>query len=196
LTDDEIKSFWQATAMVAAPLAQCLQLLLLTGCRRDEIGKLRRDEISADGTVITIPASRSKNKKPHVIPLSPLAREILASVQTTGDLVFVAGRGSTLPWSRIKSRLDAEMKSTGWRLHDVRRTVSTGLTALGVEPSVTEACLNHHSGTRSGVAGVYNQHHYLPEKTAALARWSDHVIGLVEGRTAKVVPIKRKGGGR
>jgi integrase len=191
LSDTEIKAFWQATATVAEPVAQCLKLLLLTGCRRDEIGLLRCSEVNdADGT-ITIPASRSKNKKPHVIPLPPLARDILRSVKTSGDQVFTNGRG--LAWSRIKAQLDAAMKPTmPWRLHDVRRTFSTGLNKIGIEPHLVEATLNHYSGHRAGVAGVYNQYAYLPEKTAALQRWCDQVIGLVEGRAAKVLPIKRK----
>jgi hypothetical protein len=81
-------------------------------------------------------------------------------------------------------------------LHDVRRTFSTGLNKIGVEPHIVEACLNHQSGAKASVAGTYNQWHYLPEKTAALQRWSDHVIGLVEDRAAKVLPMKRKVRGR
>ncbi|HEY3224947.1 MAG TPA: tyrosine-type recombinase/integrase, partial [Pseudolabrys sp.] len=181
LTDDEIKAFWQACATVGEPVAQCLKLLLLTGCRRDEIGKLRRAEISDQDNAITIPASRAKNNKPHVVPLPPLAREILRGVQTSGDQVFNAGRG--LPWSRIKAHLDGALNfSKPFVLHDLRRTFSTGLNKIGVEPHVVEACLNHQSGHKAGVAGTYNVWHYLPEKTAALERWADHVIGLVEGR--------------
>ena len=88
LTDDEVEAFWKACDTLAEPVAQCLKLLLLTGCRRDEIGKLRRAEISDDGSTVTIPASRSKNKKAFVIPLPPLAQEILRSVQTSGEFVF------------------------------------------------------------------------------------------------------------
>ena len=167
---------------------------MLTGCRRDEIARLRRAEINdADGSV-TIPASRSKNKKPHVVPLPPLAREILRSVRANGDVVFATASGKPVAaWSRIKSQLDHAQKfSTPWVLHDLRRTFSTGLNKIGVEPHVVEACLNHVSGHKAGVAGVYDQYAYLPEKTAALERWADHIIGLVEGRTAKVVPMKRK----
>src|SRR5262249_21998510 len=137
------------------------------------------------------PGGEIENKRPHLIPLPPLAREILASVKTNGDQVFNAGRG--LPWSRIKAQLDDVLKFSPWVLHDLRRTFATGLNALGVEPAHVEACLNHLSGVKSGVAGVYNVHHYLPEKRVALARWADHVIGLVEGKAATVVPMKRKG---
>jgi len=78
-------------------------------------------------------------------------------------------------------------------IHDLRRTVSTGMNALGVAPATVEAVLNHTSGSRNGVAGIYNRHAYHNEKRAALARWADHVIGLVEGQTgAKIVPMKWK----
>ena len=143
---------------------------------------------------MTIPANRSKNKKSFVIPLPPLARDILRSVQTSGDFVFAKNGKPVAAWSRIKAELDAVLKfSAPWVLHDLRRTFSTGLNRIGVAPEVVEACLNHVSGSKAGVAGVYNQYAYLPEKTAALERWADHVIGLVEGRAAKVVPMKRKG---
>jgi integrase len=194
LTDAELVKFWKACDTVGEPVAQCLKLVLLTGCRRDEIGKLRRAEISDDGT-ITIPAGRSKNKRSFVIPLPPLARDILRSVQTSGDFVFTTARGKPIAaWSRIKAELDAVLKlESAWVLHDLRRTFSTGLNKIGVAPEVVEACLNHISGSKAGVAGTYNQWHYAPEKTAALARWADHVIGLVEGKSATVVPYKRKG---
>jgi integrase len=191
-----VKAFWQACATVGEPKAQCLQLLLLTGCRRAEIGNLRRGEINEKDGTITIPGSRTKNKRTIVLPLPPLAQEILRSVKTSGgDQIFTNGRG--LAWSRIKAQLDAAMKPTApWRLHDLRRVFSTGLSKIGVEPHIVEACLNHYSGARSGVAGTYNVWHYAPEKATALARWSDHVIGLVEGRAGKVLPMKRKARGR
>ena len=128
-----------------------------------------------------------------MVPLTPLAREILQSVQTTGDLLFTTERKKLIgPWSRVKSQLDAAMKTTPWRLHDLRRTFATGLNKIGIAPHMVEACLNHVSGSKAGVAGVYNQYVYLPEKTAALERWSSHVAGLLEGRSAKIVPMKRK----
>ena len=88
------------------------------------------------------------------------------------------------------------MKIAPWRVHDLRRSFSTGLNRLGVAPHVVEACLNHVTGSQGRVASVYNKYHYLPEKTAALERWADHVAGLVEGRAAKVLTMKRKVRGR
>ena len=148
LADDEIKKFWIACEKVGEPASQCLKLLLLTGCRLNEIAKLRRAEISDKDHTATIPASRTKNKKAFVLPLSPLARNILQSVQTAGDLFFITERGKPLSsWSKIKARLDGAMKIPPWRLHDLRRTFSTNLNKIGIQPHVVEACLNHVTGS-------------------------------------------------
>ena len=169
LSDDEIKKFWIACEKVGEPACQCLKLLLLTGCRLNEIAKLRRDEINDKDHTATIPSSRTKNKKTFVLPLSPLARDILQSVRTVGDLFFVTERGKPVSaWSEIKRRLDAEMKIPPWRLHDLRRTFSTNLNRIGVQPHVVEACLNHVTGSQGRVASVYNKYHYLPEKIQAV----------------------------
>ena len=103
-----MKAFWNACGTISEPVAQCLKLLLLTGCRRDELGKLRRLEISSDGTV-TIPASRSKNKKSFVIPLPTQARDILQSVQTSGEFVFTSTRGKPAA-VEVKTELDNVLK--------------------------------------------------------------------------------------
>ena len=192
LSDAEIKKFWNACDKLDAPAGQCLKLLLLTGCRLNEIAKLSRGEV--DGDTVTIPSARSKNKLPHMIPLPPLALDILNSVKTSGDHYFTGKRGKQIgPWSRIKAALDKHMQPDApFVVHDLRRTFSTGCNKLGIEPHIVEATLNHISGARAGVAGVYNQYQYLPEKTAALARWADHISALIEGRAAKIVPIKRK----
>jgi integrase len=191
LSDREIARFWNATDKLDAPAGQCLKLLLLTGARLNEIAMLSRAEI--DGATITIPSARSKNKLAHVVPLPPLALDILNSVTTSTDLYFTGKSGKPLgPWSRIKVALDKHMQPDApFVVHDLRRTVSTGMNALGIAPATVEAVLNHVSGHKAGVAGTYNRHTYLPEKTAALARWADHVTGLIESRTAKIVPMKR-----
>ena len=153
LSDSEVIQFWRAcdTGCAMPQTAPAHRL------PPREIGKLRRSEISDDASTITIPAARSKNGKPHMIPLPPLAREILRSVQTTGEFVFTTTRGKPIAaWSRIKAELDALLKfSTPWVLHDTRRTFSTGLNKIGIAPEVVEACLNHISGSKGGVAGVH-----------------------------------------
>ena len=193
LTDDEIKRFWIACDNVGEPASQCLKLLLLCGARLNEIARLRRAEVSDKDHTATIPASRTKNKREFVLPLSPLAWKILQTIQTKGDLYFVSERGKPIgPWSRIKARLDAEMKpAAAWRLHDLRRCFSTNLNKLGIQPHIVESCLNHASGFKASVAGTYNVWHYLPEKKTALERWAEHIDGLIVNRAAKVVTMKK-----
>ena len=191
LDDAEIVKFWRACDHVDEPARQVLRLLLLTGARLNEIAGLSRREV--DENVITIPSDRSKNKLPHVIPLPASALAILKSVKTTTDLYFTGQRGRLVgPWSRVKKALDAQMEIPAWRIHDLRRTTATGMNEIGVPPHIVEAVLNHQSGSRSGVAGVYNRSSLLKEKAAALSRWCDHIFALVENRAAKVIGIRRR----
>jgi integrase len=198
LTDAEIRKFWAATDRVAAPFGAVLKLLLLTGARLNEIARLRWEEAGEGGTVLNIPGSRTKNHLPFVIPLPPVAQEIVASAPRVDDdcaFVFTTNNLSSISgWSKLKRRLDAAMGSAQpWRIHDLRRTAATGMASIGVQPHVVEACLNHVSGYKAGVAGIYNQHAYRAEKEEALARWADHLAGVAIGSSQKVVPIR---GGR
>ena len=134
--------------------------------------------IGDDGAAWTIPGERTKNARVHVVSLSPLVRELIASVGTDNELVFTTnGTTPVSGWSKIKNRLDAAMQIPPWRLHDLRRTCATGMAEIGIAPHIVEAVLNHVSGARAGVAGVYNRAAYLPEKKAALERWAAHIEG-------------------
>ena len=199
LNDQELRAFWHACGKVdqatRGPRRYCamLRLLLLTGCRLNEVGGMRRDELRADGTW-QLPGTRTKNHRAHVVPLPPLAQECIASVPGTADLVFTT-TGHTPPsgWSKIKRRLDAAMPAgtPPWRLHDLRRTAVTGMAELGIAPHVIELVVNHVSGSRGGIAGVYNRSELLPERRAALQRWAAHVHGLVSGGADKVIPLRK-----
>lgn len=193
LTDDELRRFWRATESIGGPFGAVLRLLLLTGCRLNEVAALRWSELSEDGTEIQLPGARTKNHRAHVVPLSPTARAIVASVPRIADSPFVFstnGRAPISGWAKRKKRLDAEMGNPpAWRLHDLRRTAVTGMAELGIAPHVIELVVNHVSGSRSGVAGTYNRSEMMPERRAALERWAAHVAGLVDGREANVTPI-------
>jgi integrase len=191
LSDAEIVLFWQAASAERKQIAGVLKLLLLTGCRLREVAGMQRAELSDDGATWTIPGERTKNHRPHTLALPPLARDILAEVGDERDLVFATGNGAP-SWSKVKCRLDAAMNIPPWRIHDLRRTAATGMAETGIAPHIVEACLNHVSGARAGVAGVYNRAAYAPEKKAALERWAAHVEGLVTGKAAKVVPMPPK----
>jgi integrase len=193
LTDAEVIKFWAATDGVGEPFGALLKLLALTGCRLNEIARVTWDEMSDDLAILHLPAERAKNHRPHDLPLPPLARELLDRVKRIEGCRFVFstnGRAPVSGFSKIKARLDAEMKIPAWRLHDLRRTVASGLQRLGVPLPVTERLLNHVSGSFSGITGIYQRYEYAQEQRVALERWAVYVAGLVAGKPASVVPLR------
>ncbi|MEH2573486.1 tyrosine-type recombinase/integrase [Bradyrhizobium sp. AZCC 1708] len=200
LNDPEIKKFWLATEQVVQPVRSLLRVLLLTGQRLGEVRGMRRDELSGfiPGTVEgiwTISGARTKNHRPNVLVLPPLVKDLIAEVPVFegSALVFTGANGESPCWigSKIKRSLDEAMGEgvPRWTLHDLRRTCASGLLRLGVRAEVVERCLNHVSGSFSGVAGTYMRDPLTEEVAVALLRWSQHVIGLVEGGD-KVVPLR------
>ena len=198
LNDDEILVFWQACGQFGGPFGPLFKFLLITGCRLREASKMIRSELSTDHTIWTIPGVRVKNHRTHVVPLPPLIREILADVpQAGGDAGYVfttSGRTPVSGFSKAKRQLDEVMTQCSgrtvpaWKLHDLRRTAVTGMAELGIRPDVIELVVNHVSGTRGGIAGVYNRSELLHERRAALERWAAHVqkIVSVEPKTLKL----------
>jgi integrase len=181
LSDAEIRAIWQACD--DTDHGCIVRLLLLTGQRASEIGSLRWDEVH--GGMIVLPGMRTKNKRQHVIPLSAPAKEILDNHRILGR-TFVFGRDDSAGfkgWGVCKQRLDeraarANGAMTPWVVHDLRRTCTTGMIGLGVQPHIVEAVLNHVSGHKSGVAGIYNRAAYDTEKREALERWAKHVLAI------------------
>ena len=146
----------------------------LTGERRGEISGLCWSEIDFSTGAINLPGDRTKNKRPHVIPLSSAARALLTKLPRVRDAVF-----EFTAWAYQKDLLDKRSGVRGWTIHDIRRTVATGMADIGVAPHIIEQILNHQSGHKGGVAGIYNRANYAAEKAAALARWDKHVSALV-----------------
>ena len=193
LTNPEIVKLWAVCDAQGFPFGPLLKLLALTGCRREEVAGMRRTELSEDLATWTIPGQRTKNHLVHVVPLPPMARNIIRSIDQHGDLVFTTnGRTSVSGFSKMKKRLDAKLKFAPWIIHDLRRTAATGMADIGIPPHIVEACLNHVSGAKAGVAGTYNRAQYLLEKKAALERWADHIAAQIEGRPAQVVAMGRR----
>jgi integrase len=194
LTDDELRRIW--TALRADAYGDILRLLVLCGARREEIGGLRWSEVDLDRGLITLPPERVKNRRPHEIVLSPPALAILKARPrltwpdgSTCDLVFGRGARGFSDWVGSKADLDKRAGVSGWCLHDTRRALSSAMhDRLGVQPHIVEAVLGH-VGHRRGVAGIYNRALYRVEKAVALARWSEHVLAIVEGREEKVVAL-------
>jgi integrase len=183
LSDDEVGRVWRATEGPGSFNA-IARALLLTGQRREEVSGLTWGELDLALSVWTLPAARSKNGKPHVVPLSEEMQALLrAQRRLEGtDLVFPGDLRVFSGWSKSKARVDRRSGVYGWTLHDLRRTTATGMSELGVAPHIVEAVLNHASGHKAGVAGVYNQARYASEKRRALDLWGAHVTAIIGGR--------------
>jgi integrase len=187
LTDDELKTIWNAC--LDDNFGKIIRLLTLTGCRRNEIGGLRFDEIDLQSGTLTIPGERIKNGRTLQLTLPAAALEILRSVPRREGQVFVFEnqRKPTVfcNWSGATVLLNGRIaKATGqplraWSLHDVRRSVRTGLSKLGVPPHVAELCIGH---VRTGVMGTYDRHAFQKEISVAFERWSAHVADILEDR--------------
>jgi integrase len=179
LTDSELVKIWNASSDGA--YGRIVKLLLLTGQRRDEIAELKWAEISDEGDTISLPSSRTKNNRQHDIPLSPQARAVVAEVPKVDDRDNIFGRGKNgfSGFSRSKEALDEACGVVDWTLHDLRRTAATRMSDLGVQPHIVEAVLNHVSGHKAGVAGIYNRSAYAAEKRVALDLWGMHVQTLL-----------------
>jgi integrase len=195
LSDPELAAVWNACG--DDDHGRIVRLLILTGARRQEVGGMRWSELELDAGIWTLPAARSKNKRAHTITLPPAALEIVRSIPRRGDHLFGSSwgrhRGFTI-WGRSKSNLDGRLPEVQpWRLHDIRRTVATGMIGnLGIEPHHVEAVLNHYSGHRAGIGGTYNRSAYTTQIASALARWAAHVADLVEGRTGNVIAMSAR----
>jgi integrase len=189
LSDREIGALWHVLEDEGAPFGPAIQLLLLTGQRRNEVFEAERSEFHLETQLWTIPGGRAKNGNAHMVPMAPAVVEIAKSLiagNRSGKLMPARGNGHAGPsgfskaMTRIRSALERRIGEPvpHWTLHDLRRTTATGLQRLGVRLEVTEAVLNHLSGARSGIVGVYQRHNYYEEKKAALAAWCKEVKRL------------------
>lgn len=184
LKDDELRAVWRATAG-GDEFSQIVRLLILSGQRREEVSGMLWDEVDLANATWSLPGSRTKNGLPHEVPLSAPMLEILQrrdDVRLEGRThVFGrSGRTGFSGFSKGKALLDERCPlASHWRIHDLRRSVSTGLARLRVRHEVIEALLNHVSGAKSGVAGTYNRHLYDAEKREALDLWAEHTAAFV-----------------
>lgn len=190
LSDAEIVKLWNG--LPDTNFGDIARLLLLTGCRREEIGGLMWSEVNFAERKIVLPAERTKNGVENVIPLSDLALSVLEKQHRIIGRPFIFGLGDSgfRGWSRGKSRLDAVLQlDKDWTLHDLRRSVRTGLGRLGVLPHISEAVLNH---LPAKLIRTYDTNRYEGEKRAALNTWANHVqVILAQAAGANVVPMVR-----
>jgi integrase len=200
LDGEELRRTWEGAAALREPFGALVKLLILTGQRLREVAEMRWEEVDFANAVWRVPGSRTKNGHDHLCPLSTQAIAVLAGVQPDGKKRkgFVITTTSTKPvagFSRAKKRLDAIMVAQeakraskagvepatvpNWTFHDLRRSLATGLQALGFPIEVNEAVINHVSGRRGGLARVYQLHDYRAEKAKALQSWGDHIASVI-----------------
>jgi integrase len=195
LNDVELASVYKAAGTVHPIWAAFFKLLVLTGQRRSEVAGMMWEELDRSTATWTIPAARAKNAKAHLVPLAPCVVQLLngladgAEWPMRGYILTTTGRTPVSGISKAKLALDSAITSDAealdpWRLHDLRRTAATGFQRLGVRFEVTEAVLNHVSGSKGGVAGVYQRHDWADEKRSALEAWAGHVDRLLKGKMA------------
>jgi integrase len=175
LTQEELRQLWQTLPQINAGFADIIRLLLLTGARRNEIGLLTWSEIDFKRGMIVLGPDRTKNRKTFELPLSTQALAILQRQLRRNSTEFVWTDKGYQDWDRAKQRLDRRLGIADWHLHDLRRTAATQLGELGILPHVVEQTLNHVSGAKAGVAGVYNRSKMTDAVREGLQRWADHL---------------------
>jgi integrase len=190
LSEDELRATWHAANRLSEPRGSFIKALILTGQRRDEVRCMVWSEIDLSRALWTLPAARNKSKREHEVPLSPAMVELLGTPRP-GPVFTIDGRVPYSAYHQAKIALDRESGVTGWRLHDLRRTVSTGMAALHVSQDTIERVLNH---AIDPLAQTYNRHEYLNEKRRALELWAERVAVIVgDGRDAVNVVELRAG---
>ena len=180
LTNNELASVIRAARQIGGAYGGIVEMLALTGQRREEVAQMVGDEIDFNSRTWTLPGSRTKNGKPHIVHLSEACIKLIKRASRSGSYVFsISGVRPFQNFTNAKRALDELSGVTGWRLHDLRRTCVSGMARLGVPPHVADKILNHQSGTISGVAAVYQRHDFLAERKLALERWGQYIETLV-----------------
>lgn len=202
LSDDELRWFWKACDDLGQPWGPFGRLLLLTGQRRSEVAGMTDDELHGDLWRMT--AERTKNGRAHDVPLSAATRDVIDSMGRIGDRGWIfttTGEAPVSGFTKGHARIVRRMEEIAdeergepveilrWTFHDLRRTAATGMARLGIPVRVTEAVLNHVSGSAAGIVSVYQRHDYADEKRAALDAWARYVVDLVDGSADNVVRI-------
>ena len=191
LEDRELKAIFDCAG--DDDFGRIIKLLAYTGCRRDEIARLRWEEVDLEGGRLVLPGARTKNRRPLTLLLPAPALAILESItRRDGPCVFGDPRHGFTGWTFAKMQLDARLTAAGtplphWTLHDLRRSMRTGLGRLGIPPHICELAINH---VQPGIVATYDRYRYEAEVGAAIAQWVEHVTAVVEGRKRKIVPLR------
>lgn len=195
LNDAEIKALWTCATPETNMLGDYFRVLLLTAQRRGEVASMQWQEVNLDRAEWIIPASKTKNGREHLVPLSPLVVSILRAQPERKPSEYVFGKYPHAPvsgFSKAKRELDAAMLAklredntdaelSDWRIHDLRRTAASGMASLGIQPHVIEAVLNH---TPVKLQRTYQIWQYAVERRKALETWANYVSSLAGEKPA------------
>jgi integrase len=190
LTDSELRKVWQAAGKMGYPYGPVFRLLILTGQREREVADMSWSEIDLAKRLWTIPGARMKGGSAHEVPLSPAAASLLDALPrfTAGDFVFTttAGAKPINGFSRAKTRIDRLSGASAWKIHDLRRSMRTHLSALPVQDLVRELVIAH---AKPGLHRVYDQHAYQDEKRRCLDLWEKRLLSITEPLPASVMDL-------
>jgi integrase len=194
LSDDELRAIWLAAEKDKGPFGGFLRFVLCTATRRSEAAALRHGELLDDGTTWIIPGTRYKNKRDTLIPLSKMARDIIAAQPVLGDYVFSADGSRPMGgFDDRKAEFDERAGVTGYVLHDLRRTSRTLLSRAGVSADIAEMCLGH---ALTGVRGTYDRHAYEHEKRHAFEALAAQIEKIVRPPEPVVADLAAERGKR
>jgi integrase len=190
LSDDELKRLWQAALKMGFPFGPLVQLLILTGQRRGEVAGMEWAELDLEKGLWTLPRERTKNDRRHEVPLSEQAIDLIQQLPRISDryAFSINGTAPINSFGKNKDHLDELLPDMpAWVLHDIRRSVASGMAKLGINLPVIEKILNHVSGSFAGIVGIYQRHDFADEKRNALDTWGSHIAELVAGKSIKIV---------
>ena len=191
LEDGELADIILAGRTIGGPIGAIVEVLALTGQRRDEVTRMAWVELDEATQTWRIPAARCKNGKAHLVHLSEPVWKIIQQMPRTQEIVFAtSGKKPFQNFGRVKKELDRRSGVTDWCLHDLRRSAVSGMARLGIPPHIADKILNHQSGTISGVAAIYQRHEFLVERKDALERWGDHVTHALAFQLTKVKAVQ------
>lgn len=186
LDEDELKKVYEHACKLVSAMQRLVWCILRLGQRPGETRHLKRAYIASDR--IKLPGDITKNKRDHTFPISKETYDTLMSFPQIDDSDYLFPSARThvrgkpvyvmAATSRECQQFRDECKTSDWTLHDLRRTVATHWEKLGIPVQVTEAMLNHVSGSKAGVTGIYQRHKYFPEMQSAFALWHEKLAHL------------------
>lgn len=199
LSWDELATLWNKTGSVDQPFGPLLRILILTGQRVGEVAGMKDSELDLPAALWSLASDRTKNGRSHVVPLAPAALETLGNIKRLRKSKYLFTVNGTKPYGayetahkRLRNKLEF---AEHWTLHDIRRTFVSGCARIGIAPHVIEETVNHVSGAKAGVAGVYNHYAYEDERREALEAWARFVVDVVANDTARAayIALRKKG---